>query len=80
MFIDRPGKITERILFLGRREACVYLLKGRGEYALIGGGMAYIVPEILDQLRIHDINEEKIRRIIILHSHFDHCGIVEFFK
>ena len=80
MFIDRPGKITERILLLGRRESCVYLLKGKGEYALIGGGMAYIVPEILDQLQIHDIEEEKISRIIILHSHFDHCGIVEFFK
>lgn len=80
MFIDKPGKVTERILFLGRRESCVYLLKGKDEYALIGGGMAYIVPEILDQLRFHDIEEEKISRIIILHSHFDHCGIVEFFK
>ena len=80
MFIDKPGIVTERILLLGRRESCVYLLKGKDEYALIGGGMAYIVPEILDQLRTYDIDEEKISRIIILHSHFDHCGIVEFFK
>lgn len=80
VFIDKPGKVTERILFLGRRESCVYLLRGKNEYALIGGGMAYIVPEILDQLRAYNIEEEKISRIIILHSHFDHCGIVEFFK
>ncbi len=80
VFIDKPGKVTERILFLGRRESCVYLLKGKDEYALLGGGMAYIVPEILDQLRAHEIDEGKISRIIILHSHFDHCGVVEFFK
>ncbi len=80
MMIDTPGKITDRILLLGRRESCVYLVDGNGEYTLMGGGMVHIVPEVLAQLNRFDISEEKIRRILILHAHFDHCGIVSYFK
>ena len=80
MVIDKPGKVTDRILLLGRRESCVYVLNGGAEYALIGGGMVNIVPDIVKQLREFEVPEEKIQRITILHSHFDHCGIVPFFK
>jgi len=80
MIIDTPGKITDRIVLLGRRESCVYLIDANGEYALIGGGMVHIVPDILAQLKRYDIVEEKIRRIIIQHAHFDHCGIVSYLK
>jgi glyoxylase-like metal-dependent hydrolase (beta-lactamase superfamily II) len=80
LIIEDPGYVTDRILLLGRRESCVYLLKGEGEYAILGGGMAYIVPDIIRQLEEYEIDESRIKRIIILHSHFDHCGIVPFFK
>jgi glyoxylase-like metal-dependent hydrolase (beta-lactamase superfamily II) len=80
VIIDRPGKVTDRILLLGRKESCVYLLKGEEEYTLLGGGTAYIVPEVVEQLKEFSIAEQKIKRIVILHSHFDHCGIVPFFK
>ncbi len=80
MVIEKPGKVTERILLLGQRESCVYVLDGNAEYALIGGGMIHIIPDVIAQLSALNIDEEKIKRIIILHSHFDHCGIVPFFK
>ncbi len=80
MQIDKPGKVSERIIMLGRKEACVYLLKGDNEYVMIGGGMIHAVPEVLKQLEEFGIDEGKIKRIIILHSHFDHCGFVPFFK
>lgn len=80
MIIDKPGKVTDRIILLGRKESSIYMLKGGSEYALIGGGMIHIVPEVIKQLNDFGIEEEKIKRIIILHSHFDHCGIVPFFK
>jgi len=80
MVMDTPGWITERILLLGRRESCVYLVKGNDEYALLGGGTAYIIPEILEQLERFDVPEDQIRQLIILHAHFDHCGIIPFFK
>jgi len=80
MIIEKPGFVTDRILFLGRKESCVYLLKGAEEFALLGGGLAYIIPDIIKQLKSFNIEEKKIKRIIILHSHFDHCGIVSYFK
>ncbi|QTA88650.1 Beta-lactamase domain-containing protein [Desulfonema magnum] len=78
--INKPGNVTDRIILLGRNESSVYILKGKDEYALLGGGMVHIVPEMLDQLKELKIEPEKIKRIIILHSHFDHCGVVPFFK
>lgn len=80
MIITKPGKVTDRILLLGVKESSVYILKGKDEYAFIGGGMVHIVPEIVEQLKDFNIEEEKIKRIIILHSHFDHCAVVPFFK
>jgi len=80
LIISKPGKVTDRILLIGVKESSVYILKGKDEYAFLGGGMVHIVPEIVEQLKEFKIEEEKIQRIIILHSHFDHCGIVPFFK
>ncbi len=80
MVVDTPGNVTDRILLLGRKESCVYLLKGKEEYALLGGGMAYMVPEIVEQIKDFEIAERKIKRIVIHHAHFDHCGIVPFLK
>ena len=74
-----PQTIHPRIEYLGRQEMCVYLLKGK-EYMIIEGGMSYIVPSMLRQLREREIDPSRITRILLLHSHFDHCGIVPFFK
>ncbi len=80
MIIDHAGPITGRITLLGRRESCVYLLDHGEEYTMLGGGMSYIIPDVLRQLKSFRIDEKKIRRIIMLHSHFDHVGIVPFLK
>ena len=80
MVFETPGKITERIWLVGRRESCAYIVGGKDDYALLGGAMAYVAPDVLDQLKRFGIDETKIRRIVILHSHFDHCGMVPFFK
>lgn len=80
MIIQKPGKISDNIVLLGRRESCVYLLTGKDHYVILGGGMVHIIPDILDQLDTFDLEKEKIKQIFILHAHFDHCGIVPFFK
>jgi len=80
MIYEPPGYVTDRILLLGRKESCVYILKGKEHYALVGGGMVHIVPDVMEQLKEYEIEEHRIQRILILHSHFDHCGIVPFFK
>ena len=78
MRIAKAGWITERILLLGREESNVYLLKGE-ENTIVGGGMITIVPDVLEQLDAFGIEESTITRLLILHTHFDHCAIAPFF-
>jgi glyoxylase-like metal-dependent hydrolase (beta-lactamase superfamily II) len=55
-------------------------LDGGDEAMIINGGMSYLVPDLLRQFEEFGIDEEKIKKLLILHSHFDHVGIVPFFK
>lgn len=80
MRVRKPGKIENGLWFLGSEESCVYLLEGNTDSMIISGGMAYLVPELLVQLQKFHINEKRITRILVLHSHFDHVGIIPFFK
>jgi glyoxylase-like metal-dependent hydrolase (beta-lactamase superfamily II) len=80
MRIRKPGRVGDHIWFLGREESGVYLLEGEDGAMVISGGMSYIVPEILQQFDEFGINEEKISKILILHAHFDHVGVIPFFK
>ena len=80
MVFDTPGKITDRIWLVGKKESCAYLVGGKNEYALLGGAMAYVAPDVLEQVEAFGIDEHQIRRIVILHSHFDHCGMVPFLE
>ena len=75
-----PGRVTQRITLLGTLESCLYLVDGGGESVVIGGGMAHIAPNVIKQLQAFSVDDKKIRRVIILHSHFDHCGLVPFMK
>ncbi len=80
MRIRKPGRVNERIWFLGREESGVYLLEGNNHSMIVSGGMNYIVSDLLRQFKEFDIDENRIKKILILHSHFDHVGIVPFFK
>jgi glyoxylase-like metal-dependent hydrolase (beta-lactamase superfamily II) len=80
MRIRSPGKVREGLWFLGCEESGVYLLEGKNEAMIISGGMSYIVPELLRQFEAFGIDEDKIGKLLILHAHFDHVGIVPFLK
>lgn len=80
MRIRKPGKILDHLWYLGHEESGIYLLDGGDEAMIINGGLSYIVPQVLRQLSEFNINEEKVTKFLILHSHFDHVGIVPFFK
>ena len=66
--------------FLGCEESCIYLLEGRDESMLISGGMSCIVPRVVRQIEAFDIDPEKIKKLLILHAHFDHVGVVPYFR
>jgi len=80
MRIRKPGKVRDQIWFLGREESGVYLLEEDDESMIVSGGMSYIVPDLLQQFMDFKIDEEKIAKLLILHAHFDHVGIVPFIK
>ena len=80
MRIRKPGKVTEGLWFFGREESGIYLLEGKDGSMILSGGMSYIVPEILRQFQEFGIEERRIMKLLILHAHFDHVGIVPFFK
>jgi glyoxylase-like metal-dependent hydrolase (beta-lactamase superfamily II) len=80
MRIRNPGKIRDRLWFLGREESGIYLLEGKDGFMIVSGGMSHIVPDLLRQFKEFGIDEEGITKLLILHAHFDHVGIVPFFK
>lgn len=80
MRVRDPGKICDGLWCLGREESRVYLLEGRDSSMIISGGVRYIVPELLEQMGRFAIDEKRVEKLLILHSHFDHVGIVPFFK
>ena len=80
MRIRKPGKVREGIWCLGREESGVYLLEGDDSSMIVSGGMSYIVSDILQQFNEFGIDEKRIKKLLILHSHFDHVGIVPFIK
>jgi len=80
MRFQKPGKIESNLWYLGAEESGVYFLKGDHGAALINGAMSYILPDVLAQMRQLGIGPGEITRYLILHSHFDHVGIVPYFK
>ncbi|WP_461834140.1 MBL fold metallo-hydrolase [Desulfothermus sp.] len=80
MRIVEPGKVTDNIYLLGKKESNVYLLDGGDEAAILGGGMIYIAPDVIEQIEKINIDPNKIKKAVILHSHFDHVGILPYLK
>jgi len=79
MWIKEPGKINDNLEFLGTHDSCVYLLKGN-DYMIIGGGVAAVAPVLDKQLSELEIEPEKVKYLLIPHSHFDHCGAFPYLK
>jgi glyoxylase-like metal-dependent hydrolase (beta-lactamase superfamily II) len=80
MRIRKRGKICDGLWFFGWEESCVYLLEGKNRSLLINGGFSCLIPDLLRQLESSGIDESRINALLVLHSHFDHVGIVPFFK
>jgi glyoxylase-like metal-dependent hydrolase (beta-lactamase superfamily II) len=78
--IREAGKVCDNLWYLGKEVSGVYLLEGLYESMIVSGGMSFIVPDLLRQIKAFGIDETRIRKLLILHAHFDHVGIVPYFK
>ncbi len=76
----QAGKVADGLWYLGREESGSYVLEGKDSSILINGGLSYILPSVLKQMNQFGIDAGKINKVLILHSHFDHIGIVPYFK
>ena len=74
------GKIADNLWYLGREEAGVYILEGKEGSIMINGGLAHILPDVLKQMKEFGIDPARLKKILILHSHFDHIGVIPYFK
>ena len=79
MWIGEPGEVIDRIDFLGTREICLYLLKGK-EAMIISGGMSHVALSLEKQFRQMDFDTENIKYLVVTHSHLDHCGAVPYLQ
>ena len=77
MRIVEAGYIDDRVLFLGTNRVASYLVMGES-YALIGGGVAWGVARLEEQLDRFLIDRKRIRYLVISHAHHDHCGAVPY--
>jgi glyoxylase-like metal-dependent hydrolase (beta-lactamase superfamily II) len=80
MRVRKAGKITDHLWYLGREESGVYCLEGGNGAMLINGGLTFILPDVLEQIQSFGIDAGEIKKFLILHSHFDHTGIVPYIK
>ncbi len=77
---QKPGRIFDGLWYLGFPETGVYLLESDDEYMIISGGMSYIVPTVMRQLKEFGLKEDRINKALILHAHFDHIGIAPYLR
>jgi glyoxylase-like metal-dependent hydrolase (beta-lactamase superfamily II) len=77
MIVQDAGFIAEEILLLGSRSICMYLVRGES-YALLGGGVPWVVHRLESQLEQYEVDRSRIRYLVISHAHHDHCGAVPY--
>jgi glyoxylase-like metal-dependent hydrolase (beta-lactamase superfamily II) len=80
MRFRKAGKIVDNLWYLGRGESGTYYLEGKNGAVMINGGLSCILPDVLKQMKEFDLNPTKVTKFLVLHSHFDHAGIVPYFK
>lgn len=79
MFFDSVGEVNERLIRLGTDQSVMYLVKG-DYHMFIGGGGQWVVPALEEQIEAFGIDIERVRYLLIGHSHYDHCGAVPYLQ
>lgn len=77
-------QVSERIYLVGSGkwgfnltddyDCHVYLLDGGTELALIDVGAGMGVPQIVENIRAHGFDPQRVRHILLTHGHADHAG------
>ena len=79
MWLKQPTRINDAIDFLGTRELCFYLVRGK-DLLIVGGGMSHATPALEAQFDKLGVDPADVKYVVLTHSHFDHCGALPYFR
>lgn len=79
MILESSGKLTDEIYAIGLPGLPGYLVLGE-KPALFDGGMTFMGPRYLADLRALLGDENRLRFNFLTHSHFDHAGAAPYLK
>ena len=79
MWLNKPGNGLDGIKMIGSRVIPVYLV-GNKKKIIIEGGISAIAKDLIEQISYDENTDHghEISRLVITHSHFDHCGAVPY--
>ncbi|RNA63529.1 MBL fold metallo-hydrolase [Chryseobacterium nematophagum] len=78
MWINKIGTVQDNLTILGTPSNPIYLIKGQNEYALVEAGLTRDATLVLSQIEGHVSDLGMIKHWFITHSHYDHCGTIEY--
>ncbi len=73
--MENSGIIQLHVSFTGP-----VIIKGENQYIMVDTGPEQKMNELLEQFRLHNIESEKIKLIILTHTHYDHTGNLQELK
>lgn len=79
MLLEKTGPVSEHVEVLATPQLPVFLVKGK-DWALVEGAMSMVAPALFEQLHKMDRAAQKLKYLILSHSHFDHVGAVTAIK
>ena len=56
------------------KDACIYLVEGPGEAALIDAGAGDGLARVLDNIAKAGVEASRVKHLVITHCHVDHAG------
>lgn len=79
MIRESKGEIVSGLYAIGIPDLPAYLIKGK-EPAVFDGGITFVGPTYINDLRKLLGEERRLMYNILTHSHFDHAGTTPFLK
>lgn len=76
LLAHRPFRVVENVYFVGTSWVSCFLLNTREGLVLIDCAMQETLYQLVDGIRAMGFDPHQIKKLLLTHGHFDHCGAV----